>query len=76
MSDLSPLSLTPTLSYQAYLITSTIVYATAISNAEMMAHMPNVGGPVSFVCPPSADRRICVYRRLPTCRRRPLITRC
>ncbi|KAH7097637.1 amino acid permease-domain-containing protein [Auriculariales sp. MPI-PUGE-AT-0066] len=32
----------------AYVLTSTIVYATSTSNAEMMAHMPNVGGPVGL----------------------------
>ena len=76
MSDLSPRSFTSTLSYQAYLIISTIAYATSITNAEMMAHMPNVGGPVSFICPSSADRCICVYRRLPSCHHPPHITRC
>ncbi|EJD50495.1 hypothetical protein AURDEDRAFT_112148, partial [Auricularia subglabra TFB-10046 SS5] len=32
----------------AYVLTATIVYCTAVSNGEMMAHLPNVGGPVGL----------------------------
>ncbi|KZV95469.1 hypothetical protein EXIGLDRAFT_834293 [Exidia glandulosa HHB12029] len=32
----------------AYALTSSIVYCTAVSNGEMMAHLPSIGGPVGL----------------------------